>query len=145
MLQEDEGVRPPQEEDGVHENEVGEAPLESLAEEESSDQERLIPVVTTRHYSECDSKRVRRSVMEYFFSLVPEAVVLRVKLIGLIWRLMVAIFMNYVVTLLVFPGLVSEVQYCRVGDWMPVILITVFNFTDFIAKVCCTPICVLIN
>lgn len=79
-----------------------------------------------------------------FLFPVPEAVVLRVKLVRLIWRLMVAIFVNYVVTLLVFPGLVSEVQYCRIGDWMPVILITVFNFTDFIAKVCCTPIRVLI-
>ena len=51
-----------------------------------------------------------------------------------IWKLMVAIFANYFVTLLVFPGLVSEVQYCAIGDWMPLILIAVFNATDFVAK-----------
>lgn len=51
-----------------------------------------------------------------------------------IWKLMVAIFANYFVTLLVFPGLVSEVQYCPIGDWMPIILIAVFNATDFVAK-----------
>ena len=51
-----------------------------------------------------------------------------------IWMLMIAIFINYFITLLVFPGLVSEVQFCAVGDWMPVILIAVFNVTDFVAK-----------
>ena len=51
-----------------------------------------------------------------------------------IWSLMIAIFANYFVTLLVFPGLVSEVQFCEIGDWMPVILIAVFNATDFVSK-----------
>ena len=51
-----------------------------------------------------------------------------------IWRLTIAIFANYFVTLLVFPGLVSEVQYCRIGDWTPIVLIAVFNVTDFVAK-----------
>ena len=51
-----------------------------------------------------------------------------------IWSLMIAIFANYFITLLVFPGLVSEVQFCEIGDWMPVILIAVFNMTDFISK-----------
>ena len=51
-----------------------------------------------------------------------------------IWKLMIAIYVNYFVTLLLFPGLVSEVQYCRIGDWMPIILIAVFNVTDFVAK-----------
>lgn len=55
MLQEgdDGGESPPRGEDGEHDNEADEAQSESLAEEESSDQERLIPVVSTRHYSEC--------------------------------------------------------------------------------------------
>ena len=47
---------------------------------------------------------------------------------------MTAIFANYFVTLLVFPGLVSEVQYCRIGDWTPIILIAVFHVSDFVAK-----------
>lgn len=47
---------------------------------------------------------------------------------------MVAISTCYFVTLLLFPGLISEVQYCEIGDWMPIILITTFNFTDFVAK-----------
>ena len=47
---------------------------------------------------------------------------------------MVAIFVNYVITLLIFPGLLSEIRYDPIGDWAPVILITIFNLTDFIAK-----------
>jgi len=39
------------------------------------------------------------------------------------------------VTLMLFPGLVSEVWYNPIGDWTPVLLVAVFNLTDFIAKV----------
>ena len=49
--------------------------------------------------------------------------------------MMAAIFVAYLVTLMVFPGLISEVQYDPIGTWTPVLLVTVFNFTDLIAKV----------
>lgn len=54
-----------------------------------------------------------------------------------IWQLLVAVFSNSLITLLVFPGLVSEVQHCGIGDWTPVVLVTVFSVTDLITKVQC--------
>lgn len=65
----------------------------------------------------------------------PAGLCVRLSIIKEIWQLIIAVFSSYLITLLVFPGLVSEVQYCPIGDWVPVILVTVFNVTDFIAKV----------
>ena len=48
---------------------------------------------------------------------------------------MIAIALAYFVTLCLFPGIESEVPSCRLRSWMPVILIGVFNLTDFIGKV----------
>ena len=52
-----------------------------------------------------------------------------------IWQLIVAIFVAYVVTLMLFPGLISEIQYTPIGTWTPVLLVAIFNLTDLIAKV----------
>ena len=70
---------------------------------------------------------------------LPAVAGLRVRLgiMAEIWQLLVAVFSIFLVTLLVFPGLVSEVQHCSIGDWAPIILVTVFNVTDLAAKVLC--------
>ncbi len=47
---------------------------------------------------------------------------------------MVTIFTTYLITLFIFPGLISEIRYDVIGDWTPVILITLFNCADFVAK-----------
>lgn len=60
---------------------------------------------------------------------------MRALVVRQIWPLIVAVFANDFVTLLLFPGLISEVQYCTIGDWMPVVLITLFNTMDLVAKV----------
>lgn len=51
-----------------------------------------------------------------------------------IWPLISAIFVAFFVTLLLFPGLLSEVQNCTLGSWTPILIIAVFNFIDFFAK-----------
>ena len=63
------------------------------------------------------------------------AVKVRLVVTRQIWRLIVAIFITYLVTLMLFPGLISEVQYGPLSDWTPVLLVAVFNLTDFITKV----------
>ena len=60
---------------------------------------------------------------------------LRVKLIMKQWRLLLTVFLVFNVTLMVFPGITSEVQYCAISDWTPVIMVLAFNFTDFISRV----------
>ena len=47
---------------------------------------------------------------------------------------MATVFVTYFVTLLLFPGLIVEVRNEALGSWTPVLLIIVFNFTDFAAK-----------
>lgn len=47
---------------------------------------------------------------------------------------MASIFVCYYITLLLFPGILAEVQNCTLGLWTPVLLIATFNLTDFIAK-----------
>lgn len=51
-----------------------------------------------------------------------------------IWLLIGAIFINYFVTLLLFPGLLLKVQNCMLGSWTPVFLVAIFNYVDFVAK-----------
>ena len=51
-----------------------------------------------------------------------------------IWPLICAIFIDYFVTLLLFPGLLSLVQNCTLGSWTPVLLIAIFNAFDFFFK-----------
>lgn len=51
-----------------------------------------------------------------------------------IWPLIGSIFTTYFVTLLVFPGLLSEVQNCFLGSWTPVIIIAIFNCIDLVVK-----------
>ena len=88
------------------------------------DQVELIPVTE-------DDNTVSQKT--WFKSFV-DGLRIRWAIVKQIWKLMIAIYVNYFVTLLLFPGLVSEVQYCRIGDWTPIILIAVFNVTDFVAK-----------
>ncbi|CAB4054833.1 SLC29A4 [Lepeophtheirus salmonis] len=52
-----------------------------------------------------------------------------------IWTYMCAISLTYFVTLLLFPGIESEIISCNLGSWMPVLLMAVFNFTDLVGKV----------
>lgn len=48
---------------------------------------------------------------------------------------MLCIALAYFVTLCLFPGIESEIVSCRLRSWMPVILMAIFNFFDFIGKI----------
>lgn len=52
-----------------------------------------------------------------------------------VWPYMLSITLAYLVTLMLYPGVVTEVTSCRFGSWMPVILIIAFNVSDFVGKV----------
>ena len=52
-----------------------------------------------------------------------------------IWPNMLGIFLTHMVTLSLFPGILSEIQPCSLGDWMPIILITTFYVTALVGKV----------
>ena len=52
-----------------------------------------------------------------------------------IYPYMNSIALAYAVTLSLYPGIVSEVQSCDFGSWMPVVLMTAFNGFDLLGKV----------
>ena len=62
---------------------------------------------------------------------------LRVRLIMEQWRLLLTVFLVFKVTLMVFPGITSLVQFCAISDWSPVIMVLAFNMADFISRVSC--------
>lgn len=64
-----------------------------------------------------------------------EMVLVRWRVTKQIWMHAISILIAFFFTLFLFPGIISEIQYCDIKDWMPVILITIFNLCDFIAKV----------
>ncbi|XP_064648045.1 equilibrative nucleoside transporter 4-like [Lineus longissimus] len=59
----------------------------------------------------------------------------RMHMVRIIWPYMLAFWLNYFVTLGVFPGLSSEVISCKLGSWMPVIMLSLFNVFDLIGKI----------
>ncbi|XP_014368858.2 equilibrative nucleoside transporter 4 [Papilio machaon] len=52
-----------------------------------------------------------------------------------IYPYMVSIGLVYFTTLSLYPGIASEVPSCRLGSWMPIILMSAFNSFDFIGKI----------
>ena len=52
-----------------------------------------------------------------------------------IWWHMLSVFLIFFVTLLVFPGITSDVQYCQIGDWTIIIHILLYEFSNTIARV----------
>ena len=70
-----------------------------------------------------------------WFDFATAGLQLRWKVVVEIWQLLLAAFGTYCLTLVLFPGLVSLVQHCAIGDWTPILLVAVFNFLDLIAKV----------
>ncbi|KAG0720933.1 Equilibrative nucleoside transporter 4 [Chionoecetes opilio] len=65
----------------------------------------------------------------------PGGVVARWQVGRSVWQYMLAIALAYFVTLCLYPGIVTEVVSCRMGSWMPVVMMAVFNLFDFIGKV----------
>nr|XP_046915901.1 equilibrative nucleoside transporter 4-like [Dermatophagoides farinae] len=55
-----------------------------------------------------------------------------------IWPFISTIIIVYLVTLTIFPGIESEIHSCRFGDWFPIILMAIFNLTDFFGKLMST-------
>nr|XP_037287057.1 equilibrative nucleoside transporter 4-like [Rhipicephalus microplus] len=52
-----------------------------------------------------------------------------------VWPYMISMALVYMVTLSLFPGIESRIVSCRLGLWMPVLLMALFNAADFIGKV----------
>ncbi|XP_020032628.2 equilibrative nucleoside transporter 4 isoform X1 [Castor canadensis] len=52
-----------------------------------------------------------------------------------IWADMLSIAVTYFITLCLFPGLESEIRHCVLGEWLPILVMAVFNLSDFVGKI----------
>ncbi|XP_032087106.1 equilibrative nucleoside transporter 4 [Thamnophis elegans] len=52
-----------------------------------------------------------------------------------IWTYMLSIAVTYFITLCLFPGLESEIRNCTLGEWLPILIMAVFNLSDFVGKI----------
>lgn len=67
---------------------------------------------------------------------LPTALLLRRYAVArVIWTHMLSIAVTYFITLCLFPGLESEIRHCILGEWLPILLMAVFNLSDFVGKV----------
>lgn len=53
----------------------------------------------------------------------------------LIWTYMLSIAVTYSITLCLFPGLESEIRNPTLGEWLPILIMAIFNMSDFVGKV----------
>ncbi|XP_030067719.1 equilibrative nucleoside transporter 4 isoform X2 [Microcaecilia unicolor] len=53
----------------------------------------------------------------------------------IIWAYMLSIAMTYFITLCLFPGLESEIRNCTLGEWLPILIMAIFNLSDFVGKI----------
>ncbi|XP_045141812.1 equilibrative nucleoside transporter 4 isoform X2 [Echinops telfairi] len=74
--------------------------------------------------------RVKRSWPTFRALLLHRYVVAR-----LIWADMLSIAVTYFITLCLFPGLESEIRHCVLGEWLPILIMAVFNLSDFVGKI----------
>ncbi|XP_053412806.1 equilibrative nucleoside transporter 4 isoform X1 [Nycticebus coucang] len=74
--------------------------------------------------------RVQRSWPTFRALLLHRYVVARV-----IWADMLSIAVTYFITLCLFPGLESEIRHCMLGEWLPILIMAVFNLSDFVGKI----------
>lgn len=52
-----------------------------------------------------------------------------------IWPYMLSIGVTYFITLCLFPGLESEIRNATLGEWLPILIMAIFNMSDFVGKV----------
>ncbi|XP_066545872.1 equilibrative nucleoside transporter 4 isoform X1 [Amia ocellicauda] len=52
-----------------------------------------------------------------------------------IWTYMLSIAVTYFITLCLFPGLESEIRNNTLGEWLPILIMAIFNMSDFVGKI----------
>ncbi|XP_033886072.1 equilibrative nucleoside transporter 4-like isoform X2 [Acipenser ruthenus] len=52
-----------------------------------------------------------------------------------IWAYMLSIGVTYFITLCLFPGLESEIRNYSLGEWLPILIMAIFNMSDFVGKI----------
>ncbi|KAM8934451.1 equilibrative nucleoside transporter 4 isoform 2-T2 [Pelodytes ibericus] len=59
----------------------------------------------------------------------------RYLVLRVIWAYMLSIAVTYFITLCLFPGLESEIRNCTLQEWLPILIMAIFNLSDFVGKI----------
>uniref|UniRef100_A0A4W3KBV1 Solute carrier family 29 member 4a n=1 Tax=Callorhinchus milii TaxID=7868 RepID=A0A4W3KBV1_CALMI len=65
----------------------------------------------------------------------PKLILHRYIVSRVIWAYMLSIAITYFITLCLFPGLESEIRNCTLGEWLPILIMAIFNLSDFVGKI----------
>ncbi|KAI1884616.1 hypothetical protein AGOR_G00228220 [Albula goreensis] len=66
---------------------------------------------------------------------IKEMILHRYIVARVIWTYMMSIAVSYFITLCLFPGLESEIRNDMLGDWLPILVMAIFNMSDFVGKI----------
>ncbi|XP_053326655.1 equilibrative nucleoside transporter 4 [Spea bombifrons] len=66
---------------------------------------------------------------------IRDMILQRYLVLRMIWAYMLSIAVTYFITLCLFPGLESEIRNCTLGEWLPILIMAIFNLSDFVGKI----------
>ncbi|TRY65817.1 hypothetical protein DNTS_024088 [Danionella cerebrum] len=66
---------------------------------------------------------------------IKEMILHRYVVARVIWTYMLSIAVTYFITLCLFPGLESEIRNAALGEWLPILIMAIFNISDFVGKI----------
>lgn len=91
-------------------------------------------VVVRMHGASATSTSYRRTNSTRLWAAIKKGIDARMEVAKSVWQYMLSIALAYFVTLCLYPGIESEIQSCRFGSWMPVIIMAAFNAADLLGK-----------
>ncbi|XP_067912912.1 equilibrative nucleoside transporter 4 [Heterodontus francisci] len=114
----------------VHHN-VNTEEENGIVESPQSDGAELdIPATATYMRFDAPKSKLRRNLPGFRDIILHRYIVARV-----IWPYMLSIALTYFITLCLFPGLESEIRNCTLGEWLPILIMAIFNLSDFVGKI----------
>lgn len=66
--------------------------------------------------------------------MLPGGLLARWEITKAIYPYMISICLAYFTTLCLYPGIASEIISCRLGSWMPILMMALFNGADLLGK-----------
>ncbi|XP_043567213.1 equilibrative nucleoside transporter 4 isoform X1 [Chiloscyllium plagiosum] len=105
------------------ENGTMESPQSDVAEQD-------IPATAAYMRFDAPKSKLRRTWPGFRDMILHRYIVARI-----IWPYMLSIALTYFITLCLFPGLESEIRNCTLGEWLPILIMAIFNLSDFVGKI----------
>jgi len=115
--------------------EEGEEIIECPEEDEKEDENELgESIVFEDNVQVQETETSSKGKLCHLFSVFVEGSLVYREAFRCAWLPITAQFVNFIITLNLFPGVALSMQSSSLGDWLPVILVTVFNAGDTLGR-----------